>query len=248
MTTLQKTLVTTTLAMVVGSGIYEARQAAQLRGQVQTLERKHAPQVEQIQQLTRERDDLSALLASLRDGNQTLKNDASELLRLRGRVAALQEAGRENARLSAERDALAKQIEAASARLPEDDPDFQMRRDKMRYLSLWAVALKLYARTNSGLLPKSLAEAAPYMPNSNQFFSSFDGKLQDDQFEMVCQVPLTNLGNPTGIIVSREKESVRASNGKWYRTYLFADGHTEIHYAADGDFASWERQRQSAQP
>jgi RNA polymerase sigma factor (sigma-70 family) len=56
MTTLQKTLITATLALAVGTGIYEARQASRLRDQVQTLQQQQAPLAEQIQQLQQERD------------------------------------------------------------------------------------------------------------------------------------------------------------------------------------------------
>ena len=62
MTTLQKTLVTATVAVLAGAGIYEARQAAQLREQNQSL-RQH--QAEQIQQLQQERDDTLKRLALL---------------------------------------------------------------------------------------------------------------------------------------------------------------------------------------
>jgi prepilin-type processing-associated H-X9-DG protein len=34
-----------------------------------------------------------------------------------------------------------------------------------------------------------------------------------------------------------------AVNGGWNRTYGFADGHTEIHKAEDGNFGPWEEQR-----
>src|SRR5437899_2714726 len=57
MTTLQKTIIGATLAVAVGTGIYEARQASTLRSQVQTLQQQRAPWTEQIQQLQRERDD-----------------------------------------------------------------------------------------------------------------------------------------------------------------------------------------------
>jgi len=63
MTTLQKTIIGATLAAAVGTGIYEARQASRLREQVQTLQQQQAPLAEQIQQLTREREDASNKLA-----------------------------------------------------------------------------------------------------------------------------------------------------------------------------------------
>jgi RNA polymerase sigma factor (sigma-70 family) len=62
MTALQKTLVTATIAVLAGAGIYEARQAAQLSEQVQTLQQQQAAQVEELQQ---ERDDAVKRLAFL---------------------------------------------------------------------------------------------------------------------------------------------------------------------------------------
>ena len=61
MTTLQKTIIGVTLAAAVGTGIYEAHQASQLRDRVQTLQQQQAGQ---IQQLQRERDDAMNQLAS----------------------------------------------------------------------------------------------------------------------------------------------------------------------------------------
>ena len=52
MNNIQKTLFTATVAVLVGAGIFEARQAAQLREQNQTLQQQQA---EQLRQLQRER-------------------------------------------------------------------------------------------------------------------------------------------------------------------------------------------------
>ena len=68
MTTLQKTLITAAIAAAVGAGIYEARQNSRLRGQVQSLQQQQAPLTEQIQQLTRERDDAIKRLAGFSAG------------------------------------------------------------------------------------------------------------------------------------------------------------------------------------
>ena len=89
MTTLQKTLITATVTVLAGAGIYEARRAAQLREQVQTLQQQQVPLLEQIQRLTRERDDATNRLAAMADEMQKVQNDANELLKLRGEVARL---------------------------------------------------------------------------------------------------------------------------------------------------------------
>jgi RNA polymerase sigma factor (sigma-70 family) len=89
MTALQKTLVVATIAVLAGAGIYEARQAAQLREQVQTLQQQQAPLTEQVQQLQGDRDETTRQLASIREENERLNRNTGELLRLRGEVASL---------------------------------------------------------------------------------------------------------------------------------------------------------------
>jgi RNA polymerase sigma factor (sigma-70 family) len=89
MTTLQKTIIGATLAAAVGTGIYEARQVSTLRSQVQSLQQQQAPFTEQVQQLTHDRDDATSKLAALRDENERLKRNTTEMLKLRGEVSLL---------------------------------------------------------------------------------------------------------------------------------------------------------------
>lgn len=90
MTTFQKTLVTATMVVLTGAGIYEARQAAQQRDQVQTLQQQQAPLAEQIQQLQNDFGDATNQLANVLAENSRLKSNPNrtELLKLRGQVAA----------------------------------------------------------------------------------------------------------------------------------------------------------------
>jgi ABC-type Fe3+-hydroxamate transport system substrate-binding protein len=74
------------LVVAVGTGIYEARQTSRLRNQVQTVQQQ---QSEQIQQLSRERDDATNQLATLRNENERLNRNTAELLKLRGEVGVL---------------------------------------------------------------------------------------------------------------------------------------------------------------
>ncbi len=90
MTTLQKSLITAIVVAAVGVGIYEAREASTLRTRVQLLEQQQqsAP-ADQLQQVTRERDDVKRELAELRQENERLKSNSAELIKLRGEVARL---------------------------------------------------------------------------------------------------------------------------------------------------------------
>jgi RNA polymerase sigma factor (sigma-70 family) len=89
MTTLQKTLVTATVALLAGAGIYEARQAAQLRDQVQTLQQQQAPLEEQVRQLQQERENNTNRIAGLIEDLANSKKNTTELLRLRGEVGLM---------------------------------------------------------------------------------------------------------------------------------------------------------------
>jgi RNA polymerase sigma factor (sigma-70 family) len=97
MTTLQKTVITAAFAAIVGTGIYEARQAANARAEVQTLQQQQAPLIDQIKQLQSERDDATNRLASLADG----KRSETELLKLRDEVTRLRMESQEVAKLKA---------------------------------------------------------------------------------------------------------------------------------------------------
>jgi RNA polymerase sigma factor (sigma-70 family) len=89
MTAIQKTIVTATIAVLAGVGIYEARQASTLRNQVQTLQQQQAPLEEQLQQLQVERDDASNQIAVLRADIERLNRNTPELLRLRNQLSML---------------------------------------------------------------------------------------------------------------------------------------------------------------
>jgi len=93
MTTLQKTIVAAAVTAAVGTGIYAIHQGAQLRGQLQTLQREQAPLAAQIEQLKQERDQTSNQLAALREENGRLKagSNTTELLKLRGQVGQLRQ-------------------------------------------------------------------------------------------------------------------------------------------------------------
>jgi RNA polymerase sigma factor (sigma-70 family) len=89
MTTLQKTVVAATLAVVTGTGIYEGHQAFGLREQNQSLQQQQTPLTEQIQQLQKKHDDASTKLAALQGENEQLRRDTAELAKLRGEVSRL---------------------------------------------------------------------------------------------------------------------------------------------------------------
>lgn len=89
MTTFQKTLIAATLAVAVGTGVYEARHASKLRDENRALQQQQAPLAARVEQLQRGYDAATNRLASLRDDNELLNRNTAELLRLRGEIGLL---------------------------------------------------------------------------------------------------------------------------------------------------------------
>ena len=101
MTTIQKTIIGTTFATVIGAGIYEARQASGLRDDVKMLQQQHAPLTTQVGQLRRQRDDATTKLTALLQENERLRQDTTELAKLRGEIARLRKDSQDLAKLQA---------------------------------------------------------------------------------------------------------------------------------------------------
>jgi RNA polymerase sigma factor (sigma-70 family) len=95
MTTIQKTLVGTSLAVAIGAGLYEARRVSIARAEAQALRLQQSQLVEQAEQLMRERDAASGRQAALQQENERLRQAAADVPRLRGEVARLQAMGKE---------------------------------------------------------------------------------------------------------------------------------------------------------
>jgi RNA polymerase sigma factor (sigma-70 family) len=91
MTTLQKSLIATAIVVAAGAGIYEARQASQLRQQNEVLQEKHADLALQVDSLQREREQVSNRLALASASAPKPEQKSSEVLKLRGQVGALQQ-------------------------------------------------------------------------------------------------------------------------------------------------------------
>jgi hypothetical protein len=73
--------------VVAGAGVYEARQAAQLRQQNLALLQQQSPLADQLQQLQRERDAAANRLAGLQAELAASQSNKLELLKLRGALA-----------------------------------------------------------------------------------------------------------------------------------------------------------------
>lgn len=89
MTTLQKVLVTVTIAAAIGVGVYGTRQASVLREQNQLIQKERASSAGEMEQMQRERDAATNRLASLSEELSKVKGNNADLLKLRGEVTRM---------------------------------------------------------------------------------------------------------------------------------------------------------------
>ena len=228
MTTLQKTIITATLAIVAGAGIYEARQASQLRGQVQTLQQQQTSLSEQIQHLQHERDASTNNLVSAADETPMNGSNKTELLKLRGQVGVLQRQVNEanqktriaESKLAAELSSKAQfeKIESATAHATKE----------------LSMALLLYLDAHDHQFPTNIAQLA------NELGGKFTiGGIDVRSFDFISNTS-ERLNHPN-MVGFRERLARQAPDGTWRRIYGFSDGSVHTATSNDGNFDAWEK-------
>ena len=246
------------ISAVVAAGVatpvvMQYRSQARLRDENQSLRQ----QVDQLTQLQSENERLSNLVAQA-NNDRLSKDQLSELMKLRGEVGLLRrqtnELGKlkeENRRLQTSLAGSKQNAQPETTYTPEEEQK-QAAIAKMTYAKNWLLAFYLYAEKNQGQFPKNFEQALPFLPDEAKIEHSLGpGEflpntpkygLIPDKYEIVYNGSRDALTNPGSILVLREKQAWESVNGGWARTYGFADGHTEVHKADDGNFDPWEKQ------
>jgi RNA polymerase sigma factor (sigma-70 family) len=230
MTTLQKTLVTATIAILAGAGIYETRQASLLRQQNQTLEQRPAADPLPHSQTTP--DESSNSLASLRQENEQLKSNQTELLKLRGEVGALHsEASDADQRAKAAEQKLSDTLSSASAFKEQETVTV----DAEKRVSM---ALRMFAETNNNQFPTT-PQFEQYLRELREGGSFNLGGEGAGAFDYVN--PGAEWRDHPNSVVLRERIARQTADGTWDRIYAFADGSVQTALSHDGNFEAWEK-------
>ena len=165
MTALQKILVAATIAVLAGAGIYEARQASQLRHQVQMLQRQQVPHAEQIEQLNRLQTDSSNRLIALREDNDRLTRNSNELLKLRGEIGVLrrQLASQKiqvDQQTDPQKERISTKAHTPGSYIPSDElaPVGYATPEAALETHMWAMMRGTYEQINEGVNPEMLTE------------------------------------------------------------------------------------------
>ena len=135
MTTVQKSVIATTLAVAVGTGVYQAHQASRLRSDNEVIRQQHTAMTQQIEQLTKDKEQALRQAAAVRQ-QKDRSDETSELLRLRGEVSRLRQENQAMAATSPDEEdsteleslmAKVNQLKARMKELPEHQiPELQL--------------------------------------------------------------------------------------------------------------------------
>lgn len=162
---------------------------------------------------------------------------STEVMRLRGEVAKLIRE-RNDLTVRTRQNASTQSQAAGPGAAPPEDPHETQRKvalARLGYARNWGMAFFLYMEKHDGQMPATFAEAIQFLPADE----SVTG-MTPDQYEITFQGRTADLANPSATFIMREREDVQPFGNS--RTYLFADGHTEIVKVDDGDFTAWEQQ------
>jgi len=115
---------------------------------------------------------------------------------------------------------------------------------KLNDARAFATAQLRYARMHQGIFPLSLDQVTSYLPrpldqNSEPWDDAPVSGTND--FEIVFQGTTNDLANipPRRIALIRERQAWLTPDGKWARTYGYADGRAET-VTSDDNFQSWD--------
>ena len=146
------------------------------------------------------------------------RTDLADLERLRATAAALRQKTNELTTLREQNQALRQQLQSL-AQTPLQKKEEAVKR--LNFVKKSVLAGILYAEKN-GHYPASLDEAAPFFPADRD-----SSDIDPENFELLYHGPPASLTNFQDTIVLREKDPWLGSNGRWVKTYGFADGHAQ---------------------
>lgn len=215
---------------------------------INRLEAQNAALAAQLKETDRLRQENQRLAGELNNAIQRSQAEKNELARLRGQVTSLRPLQQDNERLKAQQNALAQKLaEASTASSQENeeekDPWKEAAIERLNYSKRWGLALILYSMKNGGRMPPNLASALSFMDTNDPAVAASSPAGADAHLEILYQGGIKDIAHPEKTILLREKEPFQTKDGRWARTYLFADGHSEIASSDTPDFSVWESQR-----
>ena len=193
---------------------------------------------QQISQLQADNESLSNAAPTTANSVPLPDDQSKELLRLRAEVSALRGKVSDLGKLRKENQRLqAAQLDPNVLRqavIEAEKQEHETIIHKMSDGKKGMLGFLMFADDNQKQFPSNFQQLSPYLA---------DGLEQiESNFDIVYQGSMSSITNASTAIVLKEKQPWQALNGKWIKTYAFADGHTEAHSEEDNNFDEFETQ------
>jgi len=207
------------------------------------LRTDNATLTQQLAQLKTDNDSLSNRLAAAGDSQKSTDGQLAELLKLRGEVGQLRRQAGEVDKLRQEN----KRLLTVAAPEPQtqvtntQEQEHQATMQKLDSAKQGMLAFIMFADDNNNQYPTNFASASRYV--KGDFMEQIE-----TNFDLTYQGSTTNLADPSATIVLKEKSAWQSLDGRWMKTYGFADGHAVIHSEPGGNFDVFENQHTIAPP
>jgi RNA polymerase sigma factor (sigma-70 family) len=217
--------------------VVQHQKQSKLRDENQSLQ-------QQIAQLKTGSAHFSNQLANAGDSKKLSGEEFNELLKLRGEVGVLRRQAGDLGKLREDNKRLqAAQLDTSVQRQAIIDAEKQQHDSMMQKLDggkEGMLAFIMFAADNQNEFPTNFSQAAAYLGNN--------ADLVGTNFDIAYDGSLSNISTPSAAIVLKEKQAWQALNGKWMKTYGFADGHAEVHTEGSGDFSGYEKDHSASMP
>lgn len=239
-------------AALVSAFLLQRRADAALRRNAFSLRQ----QQDEIDRATDQNQRLSNLVA--RPGQTAANNNdaddfAAELAQLQAKAAALRSEENQlsnqlwNSRLSAGTRLLSSEnydVSDHNGTIGSSLSGGPRERGKLNDSRAFTAALRHYAADHQGVFPLSLDQVASYLPQpTNQNLEPWENAPVSgtNYFEIVFQGTTNDLANIPlrRVALIRERQAWLTPDGKWARTYGYADGFAET-VSSDDNFQSWD--------
>ena len=200
----------------------------------------------QLTQLQTDNESLSNRLAAIGDAKSLSDKEFNELLRLRGEVGLLRQQTNVLGTLLASQTRTVQEMLRLEGNILANEHWKEIGIAKLNDARAYVLGILMFRDDNQGQLPASIDQITRYLTNtSSSKYSSAKYPIPiltgTNRFDIVHLASLDGLTNWSSIIVLKESQAWQSGEGKWSKTYGFADAHTEVHPETNDNFDEIEQ-------
>ena len=199
---------------------------------------------QRIDQLETDNGSFSNRLLAAGDSKMLSDERFKELLRLRAAVGMLRQQTNVLGKLLASKANSEWSSQPSEEKVSPEEKQKLMAIAKMNDATETCLAFLTSAGNNSSQFPTNFDQVASLVGDTNLF------QTLTNEFDLAYQGSFnqTQITNSSSVILIQERQAWPTVDGKWAKTYGFADGHVEVHSESNDNFDAFEQQHMLSPP